>query len=270
MRKGRELYQSQGCAACHKIDGQGGTAGPDLSNEGAKGRSADWLATQIRNPKANNAASTMPPYPSLSQEQVESLVAYLLSLRAEGGQRAGEQEEAPPVATGMESRRLPASGQQGPPGEAATLIGGTKLGHALLADYCSSCHGPEGTDKVPNPGSEKGIVPGLRPLDPNLTSDDPSVFAANLDRIIQHGSVPTGPHPAIYMPAYGDGMILTQPQIAAVEAYILSLNGVDRAKIIQPGLSPGRFFLWTMVAFGVICATAVIPFLIRKRDSTQI
>ena len=260
IQKGQELYQSQGCAPCHKINGQGGTAGPDLSDEGNKGRSADWLATQIRNPKANDAASTMPPYPSLSQEQVENLVAYLLSLRA-GGRRkpaAGEKKETPPVAMGMESQQLPASGKQGPPGEAATLIGGVKLGRMLFADYCSSCHGPEGTDKVPNPGSEKGMVPGLNPIDPNLWSDDPSVFAVKIDRIIQHGSIPKGPHPAIYMPAYGDGMTLTQPQIAAIEAYVLGLNGVDRAKIIHPGMSPEHFFLWTMVAFGAICATAVI------------
>ncbi len=269
IQKGQELYQSQGCAPCHKINGQGGTAGPDLSDEGNKGRSADWLATQIRNPKANDAASTMPAYPSLNQEQVENLVAYLLSLRAGGAQMAGEQKETPPVAMGMESRQLPASGQQGPPGEAATLIGGVRLGRALFADYCSSCHSSEGTGKVPNPGSEKGIVPGLNPIDPNLWSDDPSVFAVKIDRIIQHGSVQKGPHPAIYMPAYGDGMTLTQPQIAAIEAYVLGLNGVDRAKIIHPGVSPERFFLWTIVAFGAICAMAVIHFLVRKRGSRQ-
>lgn len=264
VQKGRELYQSQGCAACHKINGQGGTAGPDLSDEGNKGRSADWLVTQIRNPKAHNAGSTMPAYPSLSQEQVENLVAYLLGLRAGGEQPAAKKKQTPPVAAGRESQQLPASGQQGPPGEAATLIGGVKLGHVLFADYCSSCHGPEGTDKVPNPGSEKGIVPGLHPIDPNLASDDPSVFAAKIDRYIQHGSIPKGPHPAIYMPAYGDGMTLTQPQIAALEAYILDLNGVDRAKIIDPGMSPGRFFLWAMVALGAICAMAVIQLLLRK------
>ncbi len=256
VQKGRELYQSTGCAACHKINGQGGTAGPDLSNEGNKGRSAEWLTTQIRNPKANNAGSIMPPYSTQSQEQLENMAAYLLSLRSGA--------EKPAVATGAESQQLPPSGKQGPPGEAATLIGGVKLGRMLFADYCSSCHGPEGTDKVPNPGSEKGMVPGLNPVDPNLFSTDPSAFAAKVDRIIQHGSLPKGPHPAIYMPAYGDGMTLTQPQIAAIEACILDLNGVDRAEIEHPGMSPRRFFVWTMIAFGAICATAVLRFLVRK------
>jgi ubiquinol-cytochrome c reductase cytochrome b subunit len=271
VQKGQELYQSQGCAGCHKIGGQGGAVGPDLSNEGNLGRSADWLTTQIRDPKAHNPASTMPSYTSLSPEQVENLVAYLLSLHAGGEKPAagvpttGEKKEAPPSAAGTERQQLPPSGRQGPPGEAATLIGGVKLGRVLFANYCSSCHGPAGTDKVPNPGSAKGMVPGLSPIDPNLSNSDPSLFAANIDRIIQHGSIPRGPHPAIYMPAYGDGMTLTQAQIAAVEAYILDLNGVNRAQIIHPGMSPEHFFPWTMAVFGVIVAVAIVIRLVTGR-----
>jgi ubiquinol-cytochrome c reductase cytochrome b subunit len=264
VQKGEELYQAQGCTACHKVNGQGGVVGPDLSDEGNKGRSADWLAAQIRNPKAHDPSSIMPPYPSLSQEQIESLVAYLLSLRSggekttAGAEAAGQEKQAPTVAKGVKPQQLPASGRQGPPGEAATLIGGVKLGRVLFADYCNSCHGPEGTGQVPNPGSDRAKVPRLNPIDPNLRSDAPWVFAANVDRFIQHGSIPRGPDPAISMPAYGDDRGLTQPQIAAVEAYVLYLNGVDRAKIIDPGMLPERFFVWGLVAFGAICATAVI------------
>jgi len=128
----------------------------------------------------------------------------------------------------------------------------------LFADYCSSCHGPKGTDRVPNPGSEKGMVPGLNPIDPNLGDPQPSAFAAKIDRFIQHGSIPRGPHPAIYMPAYGDGMTLTQPQIAAIETYTLHLNGVDRAEILHPGIAPKSFFLLTMLVFGAVCVIAVV------------
>jgi ubiquinol-cytochrome c reductase cytochrome b subunit len=257
--RGRELFQSQGCSACHKVNGQGGTTGPDLSDEGDRGKSADWLVTQIHNPKAHDATSIMPSYSSLSQDQVESLVAYLLSLHS-GAEKpaAGAKREMPPVTAGSESRRLPASGQQGPPGEAATLIGGAKLGGRLFTDYCSSCHGPNGTDRVPNPGSEKGTVPGLNPIDPNLADRQPSVFAAKIDRFIQHGCIPRGPHPAIYMPAYGDGLALTQPQIAAIEAYILRLNGIDRAEILHPGMAPRSFFLLTAIVFGVICIVVAV------------
>lgn len=270
VAKGQGLYQAQGCAACHKIAGQGGAVGPDLSDEGAKGRSAAWLIAQIRDPKAHNPASIMPANSSLSQDQLQDLAAYLLSLRS-GTQKpaSGEKSGAPAVPAGVERQKLPASGQQGPPGEAATLVGGAVLGGALFADYCSSCHGPRGTDKVPNPGSDAGMVPALNPVTPRLRSDDPALFAANLDRFIQHGSLPQGPQPAISMPAYGDGLTLTQPQIAAVEAYILALNGVDRARIIHPGLAPRRFFLWTLVAFGAICATALIRFILEKGGPKQ-
>ena len=40
---GRELFQTQGCTACHRIGASGGNIGPDLSGEGFKGRSAEWL-----------------------------------------------------------------------------------------------------------------------------------------------------------------------------------------------------------------------------------
>jgi mono/diheme cytochrome c family protein len=85
-QKGKALYDTLGCTACHKVNGQGGTVGPDLSDEAAKGRSRSWLATKIRNPKADDPQTVMPAYGSLSDQQVDNLVDYLLSLAAAGGQ----------------------------------------------------------------------------------------------------------------------------------------------------------------------------------------
>ncbi len=65
----------------------------------------------------------------------------------------------------------------------------------------------------------------------------------NIDRYIQHGSIPAGPNPQFHMLAFGDDNQLTQQQISNVEAYILSLNGVDRAELIDPGVTPVRFFI---------------------------
>jgi hypothetical protein len=42
------------------------------------------------------------------------------------------------------------------------------------------------------------------------------------------------------MPAFAE-RILSQPQIADIEAYILHLNGVDRAQVINPGIKPKDF-----------------------------
>jgi mono/diheme cytochrome c family protein len=124
--------------------------------------------------------------------------------------------------------RIPLSGKQGPPGEAAKLSGNWEEGKVLFARHCQSCHGAEGTDKVANPGSDDGTVPSLNPIDPHLASKNPSVFAVNIDRIIQHGSIPDGPDPALFMPDWGDSKTLSQQQIADLEAYVMHLNGVQK------------------------------------------
>jgi len=129
-----------------------------------------------------------------------------------------------------ERSRVPASGKQGPPGAAAGLIGNWKKGEILFARHCQACHGPRGTDKVANPDSSDGTVPPLNPIDPDLADKKPSTFAEKIDRYIQHGSMPDGSQPVLFMPDWGDSKGLSQTEIASVEAYILRLNGVKRTK----------------------------------------
>ncbi|MBI2486085.1 MAG: c-type cytochrome [Deltaproteobacteria bacterium] len=38
VAKGKEIYTQKKCSMCHKIEGVGGKMGPDLSDEGNKGR----------------------------------------------------------------------------------------------------------------------------------------------------------------------------------------------------------------------------------------
>ncbi len=144
------------------------------------------------------------------------------------------QTAAPAVPAFADRSVIPASGKQGPPGQAATLPGDAKRGNALFRTHCQACHGPRGTDHVRNPGSDDGTVPPLNPIDPALANRTRSVFAANIDRIIQHGSVPDGPNPALDMPNWGDSRTLSQEEIADIEAYVIGLNG------IHPGKSPER------------------------------
>ncbi len=136
--------------------------------------------------------------------------------------------DPPKVPAFADRSRIPASGKQGPPAEAASLAGDWKRGQALFKKRCEPCHGPRGTDKVKNPGSGDGTVPPLNPIDPALADKTPSAFAANIDRIIQHGSIPDGPNPALFMPDWGDSRALSQRQIADVEAYVMRLNGVRK------------------------------------------
>ena len=146
---------------------------------------------------------------------------------AAGGAAKSDAAQVPAFA---ERSMIPASGKQGPPAEAATLTGSWKRGKTLFEEQCQSCHGPQGTDKVQNPGSDDGTVPPLKPIDPELASKTPSVFAAKIDRYIQHGSIPDGPGPALFMPNWGDSKTLSQQQIADVEAYVMRLNGVSGKK----------------------------------------
>jgi ubiquinol-cytochrome c reductase cytochrome b subunit len=145
-----------------------------------------------------------------------------------------------------------AAGAHGAPGKAADIIGSSERGAEVFRKNCSPCHGPEGVTSVPNPGSEDGKVPDLSPIEREHYSADARIFAGNIDRYIQHGAVPAGPNPVIRMPAFGDTSVLTQQEIANVEAYILRLNGVDRAQLVKPGMQPRRFLLLIVVIYGLV------------------
>ena len=53
---------------------------------------------------------------------------------------------------------------------------------------------------------------------------------------------------------FGDNGSMTQQMIANVEAYLLYLNGVDRAQTVHPGLPPRTFFWLVVIVFGVALA----------------
>jgi len=243
-KAGMALFRSNGCAACHRTGGTGGSIGPDLSGEGIKGRSPQWLGDQLRNSKIHNPTSIMPSFAALGDKAINQLVEYLLSLKEKVAAMASAPAGAAAAAT--------STGPQGGPGIAVTIIGSAKHGAVIFAGTCSSCHGSQGMGGVTNPGSKDGTIPPLNPIDRDEFSADPKAFAEKIDLYIQHGSRPEGPNPQVSMLPFGDSNALTQQQIADLEAYILSLNGVDRAKINHPGLSPGMFFIITVFAFLLI------------------
>jgi mono/diheme cytochrome c family protein len=80
IQAGRELFFSVGCSACHKVNGNGGIVGPDLSNEGNMKHSRSWLTTQIRDPKSHDPQTVMPAYSYLPDANVAALVDYLEQL----------------------------------------------------------------------------------------------------------------------------------------------------------------------------------------------
>ena len=313
-KAGAKVFQDQGCLACHTVHGQGGDIGPDLSDEGEKGRSKDWLTTQIRTPKKHDPTTAMPSFNTLPDNKVSELVAYLETLgradsdnnsakskpASDGNSPAGDPpasapttaaSSAPQTAPAMQAAHNQTSPAVSPgpsgastlatssapssqpdrdqsstrsPGTAAYLVGNPSHGKLLYNTTCKSCHGPGGTGGVSNPGSTAGQVPPLKPISRSLYSDDPITFAENIDRIIQHGSTPPGPNPAKTMPAFGESMKLTQEMICEIEAYVLKINGVDRAKIFSPGTSPKTFFLICVVIFGAAAVLCCVVWVISE------
>jgi mono/diheme cytochrome c family protein len=84
-RAGADLVQSFYCISCHRMDGKGGTAGPQLDGVASR-RSNQYIAEQIKNPKGHNPGSMMPAIRA-SDDQIAQIVAYLDSLPAVGSQR---------------------------------------------------------------------------------------------------------------------------------------------------------------------------------------
>ncbi|HMA39431.1 MAG TPA: cytochrome b N-terminal domain-containing protein [Gemmatimonadales bacterium] len=85
QRAGRALYQSQQCAGCHRVAGQGGEEGPDLTTVGLR-HSSGWLHSFLEAPSRFHAESRMPAFapPALTHQEIEELSQYLSSLRGRG------------------------------------------------------------------------------------------------------------------------------------------------------------------------------------------
>lgn len=78
---------AQHCAACHRLDKQGGDVGPDLSLIGTA-RDRTYIKRYIIDPARLNANSSMPGFKGqLADVQIEDLARFLVSRRRETGGR---------------------------------------------------------------------------------------------------------------------------------------------------------------------------------------
>ena len=256
---GKKIFDSHGCIACHTMSGNGGKIGPNLTQEFQRNRSKDWIIVQLKNSKKHNPKSIMPSFSMLSKKELSDLADYILSHHPAHSSSAANSGNSTESSTNteasqsqsttsanpgkMDSKSISASANSRTPGPAAAMIGNVAHGALLFKQDCASCHGNDGKGGVPNPGSLKGVVPKLNPISKDLYSKNPQVFANNIDRYIQHGSIPAGPNPALHMFDYGDTYTFTQQQIANIEAYILNLNDVNRAELQVTTFSPKQYFI---------------------------
>jgi len=74
---GKILYRQEGCFMCHQLAGEGGKVGPDLTVEGTRGRTNEWLIGHFKDPPKYVSGSIMPPFKNLTDAQFQALTAFL-------------------------------------------------------------------------------------------------------------------------------------------------------------------------------------------------
>jgi mono/diheme cytochrome c family protein len=81
VEKGAKVFRQVGCVACHKVNGQGGPSGPDLTHIGAVRTEQAWFRRFLKDPAAVVPGSRMPPFDDLTEDEVQALTTYLLGLK---------------------------------------------------------------------------------------------------------------------------------------------------------------------------------------------
>ncbi|MBF0490106.1 MAG: cytochrome b N-terminal domain-containing protein [Candidatus Omnitrophica bacterium] len=253
---GEQLFNTQGCTQCHTIQGRpNNKQGPDLIMAVVKRKpSKEWLHEQLMTPQAHNPLTIMPSYANrLKDPQMDAVVEFLSSLLT----------RKPSAAPAMDSSdQEKQTGSVSGLGEAVNIIGDREHGSVLFHQSCIMCHGPNGNNKTPGFVAPKG-VPALNPINSTVYNANASTFVQRIDVYLQHGipnTVAGGPN----MPSFGDTHALTQAQIADLEAYVLSLNGVDRTRIINPGIEPKEFFLYLLELSLVVVVLSLLYWWIIK------
>jgi mono/diheme cytochrome c family protein len=229
---GAALYMGN-CTQCHGLQGQGVDAPPLRDSQYVQSAGDQAVFDTVANGRAN---TEMPSWLAdnggpFDAAQVGDVVAYLHTLQDVSPlptqMAPPEEPTATPVPAGAPTPEPARPSMPGQAGLAVTLTGDAGRGAIEFGHYCARCHGPEGVQGIPNPGSDDGSVPPLNPIDPTIYNSDPKIFATNVDLFIEHGSIPEGPNPQILMPRFGDGNMLTPETIADIIAYVLSINGAQ-------------------------------------------
>ncbi|GJL55608.1 MAG: cytochrome b [Nitrospirales bacterium] len=78
--QGQKLFVQHHCAACHRIHGEGGKVGPDLSYVGNRRPDRAWHLRHFTDPQSVSPGSIMPKL-HLSDQDKNNLASYMLSLK---------------------------------------------------------------------------------------------------------------------------------------------------------------------------------------------
>ena len=78
VARGKKIFDSQICRDCHTMQGKGGKAAPDLTEEWKKGRTQEWVIQHLRNPHQFDHFTIMPNF-NFPPEDEKALADYLLA-----------------------------------------------------------------------------------------------------------------------------------------------------------------------------------------------
>ena len=81
VERGEELYEELNCNFCHVIDGEGTAKGPHLTNIGERLNPPLLKAVLLTPENYYPELSIMPSYKQLSEDDLESLIEYLSSIK---------------------------------------------------------------------------------------------------------------------------------------------------------------------------------------------
>lgn len=214
LAEAQALFQSLGCRGCHKIGAVGGSDGPDLTQIGLRDPArldfthvagehtlAHWLSEHTRDPARVVPGSKMPRL-HLSDEQIDLLTYYLLSLRREGASQ-GYQPKDRLLVERFGRREFAGDGA------------------VLFATFCSGCHGPQG---------EGRRFPGNPPY-PAVGNRD---FLAVADDAFLLETIRKG-RPGRRMPAFSEAEVgLSEQEIEAIVEHLRSRAGVPSPQPVHP------------------------------------
>ena len=82
VARGKVLFSKHHCMACHRIHGEGGKVGPDLSYVADQRPDRQWHLRHYRDPRSVSPGSIMPAF-SLPDKDLNDLASYMLSLKGE-------------------------------------------------------------------------------------------------------------------------------------------------------------------------------------------
>jgi mono/diheme cytochrome c family protein len=80
VERGAYLFDLHGCRSCHRVDGDGGKVGPDLSSVGLKGFDKDWHIRHLKNPGNLVKGSRMMNFGHLTDGEMDSIITYVNTL----------------------------------------------------------------------------------------------------------------------------------------------------------------------------------------------